>query len=948
LEGCGVFGMIARMRRAGLHGEGVEVNLPGGTDLVSIVIPVFNGADYLSQAIDSALAQTWAHTEVIVVDDGSDDGGRTRAVAQSYGDRIRLIAKPNGGVATALNAGMEAMRGRWFSWLSHDDLYVPGKVETQLRALCEAGGEAIAFSDFETMSADATTIATQPVTDGFDSRQPLWAVFEGRLNGCAMMLPRRMLEEAGGFDPGLPTTQDYALWFRLLRRHRILPVPGVLVRQRTHATQGSRHARHLVEAGLLWAEMAAAVTPEEMLRHAASEMAFLRRIARGPAATLYPGTAAALEACMAERLRGVRAGLVWVGDGAGAPGEGPRRGLSALATAGLAPAGAAVADASRNARSSLALRALVGPDMPILRLWPTVLSGTLMEVASQLDASIVAFTEESAPLAPAALREAAAMIEAREADGVLIADAAPAGLLPTALRGAVLSMTAIRAALAHAASPPGTDAGAALGEVARLVVLPSASPAPGASSPVGVAAATAPPVLHPPSRTELRVLRLAARLHARRPPLRGWIGPAMGRVFAPRTFDPAAYLAAYPDVRAAGADPHLHYLLHGRSEARLPFPPVAPAPRAEALLPSPPFPSPVRHDGPCRLLVLHGLGGGTRRYAELRAAQLQRTGIAPILAWGVSERDMVIEGLPGHAAPITVPLTDGTDAAVAVLRRFAIDRVEVLHTIGLDEAIVPLLAGLGRPYEVTLLDYHLVARQPHLIDATGTTAALGDAEDALGALLRPAPHPVLAGAERVLACSRDLAERVMRLVPGLDVTAARPPERPVPERFRVTPPAPLGTGEALRVLFLGDLVPHKGGETLLDTAAEAARRGLAIEFHQLGRLHAPVPPGRQSPAALRIHGGFDQEDLPRLVAAIRPHLAWFPAMAPETHGFALSDAMLLGLPILARGLGAYPDRLAGRAHSWVVAATADNTPAAWAGRLAALRGQGLAQGARLP
>jgi glycosyltransferase involved in cell wall biosynthesis len=116
-------------------------------DLVTIVIPVFNGADFLASAIDSALAQSWPEIEVLVVDDGSDDGGRTRAIIESYGARIRLHSKSNGGVATALNAGLAEMRGRWFSWLSHDDLYHPRKVENQLFALQEGGSDAFAFGD---------------------------------------------------------------------------------------------------------------------------------------------------------------------------------------------------------------------------------------------------------------------------------------------------------------------------------------------------------------------------------------------------------------------------------------------------------------------------------------------------------------------------------------------------------------------------------------------------------------------------------------------------------------------------------------------------------------------------------------------------------------------------------------------------------------------------------
>ena len=77
--------------------------------LVSIVIPVYNGANYMREAIDSALAQTYKNIEVIVVNDGSTDN--TDEIAKSYGDKIRYFKKENGGVATALNLGIREMRG---------------------------------------------------------------------------------------------------------------------------------------------------------------------------------------------------------------------------------------------------------------------------------------------------------------------------------------------------------------------------------------------------------------------------------------------------------------------------------------------------------------------------------------------------------------------------------------------------------------------------------------------------------------------------------------------------------------------------------------------------------------------------------------------------------------------------------------------------------------------
>ena len=103
--------------------------------LITILIPVYNGANYLREAIDSALGQTYENCEVIVVNDGSMDGGQTRRIAQSYGTRIRYFEKPNGGVAQALNFGVQQMRGEYFSWLSHDDVLCPAKIEQEWTAL---------------------------------------------------------------------------------------------------------------------------------------------------------------------------------------------------------------------------------------------------------------------------------------------------------------------------------------------------------------------------------------------------------------------------------------------------------------------------------------------------------------------------------------------------------------------------------------------------------------------------------------------------------------------------------------------------------------------------------------------------------------------------------------------------------------------------------------------
>ena len=105
--------------------------------LVSIIIPVYNGSDFLEQAIKSALNQTYLNTEIIVVNDGSNDGGKTEEIAKKYctNDKCKYFFKNNGGTASALNYGIRVSSGSYICWLSHDDMFSPDKIECQIRSL---------------------------------------------------------------------------------------------------------------------------------------------------------------------------------------------------------------------------------------------------------------------------------------------------------------------------------------------------------------------------------------------------------------------------------------------------------------------------------------------------------------------------------------------------------------------------------------------------------------------------------------------------------------------------------------------------------------------------------------------------------------------------------------------------------------------------------------------
>ncbi len=205
---------------------------------VSIIIPVYNGANYVREAIDSALAQTSDDLEVIVVNDGSRDDGATAEIARSYGDRIRYVEKENGGVSSALNRGIEEMRSQWFCWLSHDDRYLPEKVATQLAFLDRNPEVRIVGCDFQMIDEHGH------VTGEFHEHLRLARtghdVMTSWIYGCGLMIQRDLLIEAGLFNDSNRTTQDLEMWLRLIERHPIHLLPEVLAQFRQHAEAGSR------------------------------------------------------------------------------------------------------------------------------------------------------------------------------------------------------------------------------------------------------------------------------------------------------------------------------------------------------------------------------------------------------------------------------------------------------------------------------------------------------------------------------------------------------------------------------------------------------------------------------------------------------------------------------------------------------------------------------------
>ncbi len=219
---------------------------------VSIIIPVYNGANYMREAIDSALAQTYRNIEVIVVNDGSMDQGETDRIARSYGERIIYLQKENGGVSSALNHGIHHMSGEYFSWLSHDDGYGPQKVQHQIDSLRRTEIKrivALCSHCFINEKSDRLNKRSpQRFADGIVSwQEALKNTFvHGTFNGCALLIPKGAFEECGLFHEDLRFSQDALMWMKLfLNQYSLVYNDDEDVFSRIHGKQLTQTGRSL-------------------------------------------------------------------------------------------------------------------------------------------------------------------------------------------------------------------------------------------------------------------------------------------------------------------------------------------------------------------------------------------------------------------------------------------------------------------------------------------------------------------------------------------------------------------------------------------------------------------------------------------------------------------------------------------------------------------------------
>ncbi|MBD2081304.1 glycosyltransferase [Leptolyngbya sp. FACHB-17] len=204
---------------------------------VSILIPCYNADRWITQAIESALNQTYPHTEVIVVDDGSSD--RSLEIIRSYGDRIRWETQPNRGGNAARNRLLELSTGNWLQYLDADDYLLPQKIEQQVNHLAQVPQADILYSPsiYEYWQDDTSHREVEVIPEPHD---PWILLARWYLPQTGSPLWRKQaLLDVGGWKVDQPCCQEHELYLRLLmadKKFKYFEPAGSVYRQWSEET----------------------------------------------------------------------------------------------------------------------------------------------------------------------------------------------------------------------------------------------------------------------------------------------------------------------------------------------------------------------------------------------------------------------------------------------------------------------------------------------------------------------------------------------------------------------------------------------------------------------------------------------------------------------------------------------------------------------------------------
>ena len=210
------------------------------SDLVSVVIPVYNSEKFLEECLDSILAQTYQNIEVIVVDDGSTDASPD--ILERYSDKINIISQKNQGLASALNLGISEMKGDWLKWFSPDDVMYPNAIEILIDETKNHPGNTIFYSNWNIID-DTGNILREFHESNYNELSEFdfnVRLLDGQqINVNTTLIPATLFKKYGIRELDDPVAIDYDFFLRsaLLHDAKFRLTSQPLVKYRIHSDQ---------------------------------------------------------------------------------------------------------------------------------------------------------------------------------------------------------------------------------------------------------------------------------------------------------------------------------------------------------------------------------------------------------------------------------------------------------------------------------------------------------------------------------------------------------------------------------------------------------------------------------------------------------------------------------------------------------------------------------------
>ena len=238
--------------------------------VVSVIIPCYNSATFLREAIDCVLGQTYLAREVIVVDDGSTDS--SAAIMDSYNEQIRVVRQPNAGLPAARNAGIKMARGQYFAFLDADDYWDPGFLEKMIGALALHHAD-IAYCGWQNVGLPGGR--GQPfVPPDYEAAADKMEVFfaHPRWPVHAAVVSKAVIGATDGFDPKWKSCEDFAFWIRVAPKYKLVCVPEVLAFYRFHGEQMTANRSRMALSHLAVQDEYLRDTPEVEIRLGAGKV----------------------------------------------------------------------------------------------------------------------------------------------------------------------------------------------------------------------------------------------------------------------------------------------------------------------------------------------------------------------------------------------------------------------------------------------------------------------------------------------------------------------------------------------------------------------------------------------------------------------------------------------------------------------------------------------------